>query len=124
MKLEELRVDLYRVLPIGHDRQHAIDSGALVPDGAVAADWPPIDQRKQTWGGKGRPEVEPGENDEYCCDFFISTDEQVVFVYAYLGNAAKQRGKHKLGWLVTSFYDLAGPSGGQSTDNFISEEAL
>lgn len=124
MKLEELRVDLYRVFPLVNGQGQNIDAATLVSPGEVAADWPPIDQRKKKWSGKQRPELEPGEHDEFCCDFFASPEEQAVFVYAYLGNAAKRRGKHELGWQVTSFYDLAGSRGGRSTDNLVPEGAI
>lgn len=123
MKLEELRVDLYRVLPLVNEQGKAIDAETLVAPGEIAADWPPIDQRKKQWPGEDRPELEPGEHDEFCCDFLVPQKEQAVFVYAYLGNVAKQRGKHELGWQVTSFYYLVGPSGGKSTDNLVPKEA-
>jgi hypothetical protein len=124
MKLEELRVDLYRVLPLVDGQGHAVDVGTLVPQGEVAAEWPPIDQRKKKWSGKQRPELEPSENDEFCCDFLVYPKEQVVFVYAYLGNAAKRHGTRELGWPVTSFYDLAGLKGGQSSDNLVPKEGM
>jgi hypothetical protein len=110
MKLQELRVDLYRVLPVSIDFSSRVDSGSLVPNGEVEAEWPPIDQRKCKWADKC-PELEPAEEDEYSVDFSVSSSDEVVFIYAYLCNVAKQRGKKELGWPITSFYDLRDQDG-------------
>lgn len=122
MRLERLRVDLYRVLPATERVKREIDNDEIVPEGAVGAKWPPIDQRKQAWTHDA-PELEPSENDEFSCDFFIPSTDEVIFIYAYLKNVTKKQANHELGWTVTSFYGLTESTGQKSADNLVAQEA-
>ena len=122
MKIEQVRVDLYRVRPVNKQIEKLILSNKLVHKGALEARWPPIDQRNRIWT-KNAPELEPEENDEFSCDFFVSTADEVVYVYAYIKNVAKRTANHELGWTVTSFYDLSEASGKESADNLVAQEA-
>lgn len=121
MKLRELRVDLYRVLPIDDRLRKKVDCGCLVPPGEVEAAWPVIEQHKTVWS-ENQPELEPDENDEFGFDFFVPASDQVVFVYAYLRNIAKKRGKHQIGWTLSAFYDLSSIAGDQRTANLVPQE--
>lgn len=106
MKLTELRFDLHRVRPLDREMRGRIDSTGAYAESGLDADWPLIEQRKRTWDRDERPELEPGESDEYCCDFFLGPSEETVFLYAYLENEKKKRGSRRLGWPATGFYDL------------------
>jgi hypothetical protein len=112
MKLTELRFDLYRVRPLDEEMRSKIDAGDLYSGKRIDADWPAIDQRIRCWS-KDLPELEPGEGDEFCCDFFLRSPEETVFLYAYVENVKKKRGRRKLGWSVTAFHDFE-PMSGQS----------
>jgi hypothetical protein len=107
MRLTELRWDLHRVLPLDAVMRGKLHDGGVYHQSGVEADWPLIDQRTRSWSNDERPELEPGESDEYCCDFFVSASEQTVFLYAYLENEKKKRGNRKLGWTATAFRDMA-----------------
>lgn len=110
MKLTKLRFDLYRVRPLGEGMRSRIDAGKPYGAKRIDADWPVIDQRIRCWS-EDLPELEPGESDEFCCDFFLCSPEETVFLYAYVENVKKKRGRRELGWSVTAFHDLEPISG-------------
>lgn len=103
MKLEEMRVDLQRVRPLGEHMRSALRRGKPFNSTGYQADWPEIDQHVICWK-ESQPELEPGETDEFPVDFFIQPAEEVVFVYAYLRNVRKKG--QPLGWPATAFYDI------------------
>lgn len=103
MRLEEMRVDLQRVKPLGKAMRSALLRGKPFNSTGHQAAWPEIDCHQITWTA-GRPEIEPGESDEIPVDFFISPTEEVVFVYAYLRNVKKT--DEPLGWSATAFYEI------------------
>jgi hypothetical protein len=107
MRLTDLRFDLYRVRPLEPSMRERITAGCAHGESGTDADWPLIEQRCRNWEKRERPELEPGERDEYCCDFFLGPAEQTVFLYAYLRNERKGKFRHReLGWPVTAVYDL------------------
>lgn len=107
MRLTDLRFDLYRIRPLDPEMHARITAGCAHSDSGVDADWPLIENRARKWERQERPELEPGESDEYCCDFFLDPEERTVLLYTYLRN--KRKGKlrrRELGWPVTAIYDL------------------
>lgn len=107
MKLTELRFDLHRVRPLDLEVRSRIAAGSVRRSGSLEADWPHLDSHTCAWKKSKRPELEPGESDEFCCDFFLAPDERTVFLYAYLDNVRKGTfRRRKLGWTVTAIHDL------------------
>jgi hypothetical protein len=105
MKLEEIRVDLQRVRPLDDGMRQAIGRGkAFTQDGGYQAAWPLIEQHRYIWDAD-KPQIEPGESDEFAVDFFIAPSEEVVFVYGYLRNVERKKG-YELGWGATAFHDV------------------
>jgi hypothetical protein len=107
MRLTELRFDLHRVLPLDALMRGKLDRKDAYNQSGMEADWPLINQRIRSWTTDERPELEPGESDEYSCDFLVSTSDHTVFLYAYLENEKKKRGNCTLGWTATAYRDLA-----------------
>jgi hypothetical protein len=105
MKLDQLRMDLHQVKPLGDEMRRKIDSGMHFNSSGVEAAWPLIDQHVRTWEDD-KPEIEPGEADEFCLDFFIDPSIETIFVYAYLENVRKRRRRRRLGWPLTRIHDL------------------
>jgi hypothetical protein len=130
MKLDELQVHVRHVFPLSEETSRELEDGALIDEHSGKARWRSRKQDRHAclWGPgqpeprSVEPEVEPGENDEYPNDFIVPSSLKTVFVYVYLKNVAR-RGREQLGWTVTSYYDLAGTEGGDSTKNVIAREA-
>jgi hypothetical protein len=107
MKLSELRFDLYRVRPLGEEMGAKISAGCAYVDDHLDAAWPLIEQQRRAWEKKDRPQLEPGESDEYCCDFFLDSAEETVFLYAYLDNVKRGKLRRRpIGWTLSAFHDL------------------
>jgi hypothetical protein len=129
MKLNELRIDVRQVLPLTDETTRELRDGSLIATDRGKARWRTRkeDQHICLWG-PGRPlptepEIEPGENDEFPNDFVIPSTLETVYVYVYLKNVAR-KGREKLGWTVTSYYDLTGAEGAGSAKNMIAREAV
>jgi hypothetical protein len=118
MKLSHMRVAIHQVLPVGSQTRREIEAGCLVPKGEYEAEWPCIGLHEREWT-ENLPEIEPQENDEFANDFLLAGDVQTVFIYAYIWNVKKKRGKRELGWPVTTFYDLGGPTGEGREDSLV-----
>lgn len=109
--LQDLRVDIHRVLPLDAQTVELLRQGQLVSKNATEASWPGVAGRVKHWDEEP-PEIEPGERDEYCFDFAVPAALRTAFVYAYLPNATR---KHReLGWPATALYDLSGEGGGEA----------
>ncbi len=130
MKLTRIRIDVQQVRPLLPDARSALSQGTLVVDGTSRADWGELKngRGRLRWGEASdepdpepEPELEPGENDEFGCDFVVPASLETVFVYVYVANAAKRR--RALGWTVTNYYDLAGESGAESAVNVVRGKA-
>lgn len=107
MRVTDLRFYLHRIDPLDSKMQAKIAAGCAYNDSGIEADWPLIEQRLREWKKRECPELEPGESDEYICDFFLPPTEKTVFLYVYLGNERKGRFRHhELGWQVTAIHDL------------------
>jgi hypothetical protein len=117
MRLTQLRLYVYRVLPLQGDSKQAVETRTLIPNEEFEAQWPCIEKATRTWETGSCPEIEPHENDEYVHDFLISTAEETLFVYGHLKNEKRARGAREVGWQVTTFYDLTGASGQHRADN-------
>ncbi len=101
--VEEVRVDVYHVLPLTEETKQALRENALIPADESEATWPCIESRKRTWES-GEARIEPEESESFGFDFVVPADVQTIFVYSYVRNV-KQREK-PIGWSVTQFYDL------------------
>lgn len=150
MKPVELRLDLHRILPLSPATQRTLkERGELLDDARSEADWPCIHTRSVRWK-VGAVEIEPGENGEFPSDFFVDSEVATVLVYVYLDNQAKHRrvrewlsskglatakalklNQHyenrrprRLGWSLTTIYDLADDAGTGSVDNLVGREAM
>jgi hypothetical protein len=125
MKLTRIRTDVYQVRPLHPESLSKLDAGLLKPELQPRADWEGIGDNTQRWGeepDEPEPEIEPGENDDFGCDFIVPSTLETVLVYVYIANEAKRHDK-PLGWSVTSYYDLEGGAGTQSTVNVVAGEA-
>ena len=123
MKLNRIRVDVGQVKPLADQTERKLAAGCLKPTDDSVATWKVLEEGEFHWGGSGQgaqPELEPGENDEFGSDFFVDSGVETVYIYVYIENEARR--KNKLGWCVTSYYDLAGGTGANSAMNVISSE--
>lgn len=127
MTLREMRVFVYRVLPLDGGIRAKIEDGELIPQPArddsggyekqshFDARWSMFPPATRHWSARDpelddEPEVEPGENEEFSCDFLLPAELETVFVYVYVRNVEK-RGKKEMGWTVTDYHDLVGGGG-------------
>jgi hypothetical protein len=129
MKLTRIRVDVYQVRPLLPETEAGLNDGTLKPYGSSRARWERIDRETLLWGEASsapapepEPELEPGENDEFGCDFIVPASLETVRVYVYVLNVAKRRREGNLGWSVTNYYDLGGSSGAESAANVVVSE--
>jgi hypothetical protein len=103
VEVDDVRVDVYQVLPLGEGVQKALEEGALVPEGATEVSWPCIESRHRHWN-VGEVSIEPGESDEFGFDFALPAETKTVFIYCYIRNVMHQ--EREIGWQVGQFYDL------------------
>jgi len=123
MRLNRIRVDVAQVKPMPDETEKKLVAGCLKPKDDSVADWKVLEEGEFHWGAPGQgaqPELEPGENDEFGSDFFIASAVETVYIYVYIENEARK--KNKLGWCVTSYYDLEGGAGANSAMNVISSK--
>jgi hypothetical protein len=104
--LTELRVDVYRVLPLDEGTAKSVRERTLVAGDGTEAAWPGVTDAVKQWPDGERPEIEPGEGDEYCFDFVVPATLGVAFVYVYVHNFMKKR--QATGWPATALYGLEG----------------
>jgi hypothetical protein len=98
----EMRVQ--QLLPPLPDVVKCLEEGAdPVPDGDREVQWPLLQERKTAWTA-GEFQIEPGESDQICYDFFVDSDVSSVEVYSYFTNVRKRQ--REIGWHLTSIYDL------------------
>ena len=97
---DELRADVYQVLPVAPETAARLTRKALVPAGEREADLPCIESRS----GPFHAQIEPGEWDEFGFDFVIPHEVSTVLLYTYIKNVTQRR--RELGWTVTKLYDL------------------
>jgi hypothetical protein len=100
LETEELRADVYQVLPLPPETEEKLAADRLIPEGEREAGWLCLGTR--TGGGAGH--IEPGEWDEFGFDFVIPGDVKTVFIYTYIKNVTQKQ--RELGWTVTKLYDL------------------
>jgi hypothetical protein len=100
LETQELRADVYQVLPLTGETTAKLADSALVPAGGRDASWPCIG----SISGPLAAQIEPGEWDEFGFDFVIPADAATVFIYTYIKNVTEK--KRELGWTVTTLYDL------------------
>lgn len=98
----DLRVDVYRVLPLDSATIESVRQSLMLEEKTEAA-WPGVASRIKHWDESERPEIEPGERDEYCFDFVVPATLEVAFIYVYLANAMRSDEK---GWPTTVIYQL------------------
>jgi hypothetical protein len=139
MKLSGIRAYVYRILPLEPETERRLtDPGFLSMENG--GDWPCIGSFHPQWGERKQPEVkagkeselepqepeveprkepevEPQEHEEFGWDFIVPSSTETVFVYVYVTNVKKRRGKRELGWQVTAFYDLTEKAGERRASN-------
>lgn len=106
----EIRVQQLR--PLTPELVAALTQGEdPISPGWTEVEWPQLYKRLLT----GIAEIEPGENDQCLCDFFLDADIETVAIYTHIENQVKRarllrwwRGK-TLGWNLTTSYDLRAP---------------
>lgn len=103
VEVDDVRVDVYQVLPLGATIGTALAEGTLVPEGATEVPWPCIESRHRRWGA-GEASIEPGESDEFGFDFALPAETKTVFIYCYIRNVMHQ--EREIGWQLAQFYDL------------------
>jgi hypothetical protein len=106
-------IRLRQVIPPPSDIEEAVASGLdPVPADCAQVEWPMLAGRKWAWE-PGEFEIEPGESDSLCADFFVPRQTQVIEIYFFLANARKK--KHNIGWTVSYLHHLTrqGDSSGQ-----------
>lgn len=79
-----------------------------VAKGGTEVEWPLLAKRPLA----NIREIEPGENDQCHCDFFLGAEVQTVVIYSHIENRAKRRRLHRwrkgkpLVWNTTTSYDF------------------
>jgi len=101
--VEQVRVDVYQVLPLADETKKALEEGTLISSEESEATWPCIESRERSWS-PGTARIEPEESEPFGFDFVIPADVKTIFVYSYVRNV-RQRDR-PIGWSVTQFYDL------------------
>lgn len=103
VELDDVRVDVYQVLPLAEEVQTSLETGTLVAEDATEASWPCLKTSHRTWGA-GEASIEPGESDEFGFDFVVPSQVKTVFIYCYIRNVMHQ--EREIGWQLSQFYDL------------------
>jgi hypothetical protein len=111
VEVDDVRVDVYQVLPLTVEAQSSLADGSLVPPGKTEIAWPCLETRHRTWK-PGEVSIEPGESDEFGFDFIVPAEVKTVFIYCYIRNVKHQ--EREIGWQLTQFYDL--DNGGTSPE--------
>ncbi len=79
------------------------------PDGTFLdreIDWP-IEAHIERSCERGSCEIEPGETEEFCYDFILDPNIEIVQVYSHYVNHSV-KGKKELGWSLTTIFDMKG----------------
>jgi len=85
-----------QILPLPVEVQEAAAVGRdPVSEGCTEIEWPLLAERRWKWSRRAF-EIEPGETDTLCADFFVPFGPTVLEIYFYLANAKKAR--QNLGW--------------------------
>jgi hypothetical protein len=103
VEVDDVRVNVYQVLPLVGEAQSGLAEGTLVPSGKTEIDWPCLETQHRTWE-PGEVSIEPGESDEFGFDFVVPAEVKTVFIYCYIRNVKQQ--EREIGWQLTQFYDL------------------
>lgn len=102
-------IRLRQVIPAPNDIEEAVASGMdPVSADCTQIEWPMLAGRKWTWK-KDEFEIEPGEADLLCADFFVPTETRVVELYFFLENARKKR--QGIGWTASHLYHISNQGG-------------
>jgi hypothetical protein len=111
LELLSIETWIQRMVPWPRWFLQSIEEGRdPVEDNETEIGWPKIAERYIEYK-KDQREIEPGEPDQFIFDFIISSDVKTIVVYTYIHNHRKRQ--KKLGWGITSVYDLRSqPEGG------------
>ena len=102
-------IRLRQVIPPPSHVEEAIRSGLdPVPADCAQVEWPMLAGRNWKWE-KGAFEIEPGESDSLCADFFVPLQAQVVELYFFLANARKKN--QNVGWTVSQLHHMSHQGG-------------
>lgn len=95
---------VYQIQPLHASIQKKLDrQGKLYDDLNKEIDWPTLDSKEVKWDRK--VEIEPGEEDIVSFDLVIPSGIEVVQIYTYFQNVAKQG--REIGWQASKFYDIS-----------------
>jgi len=95
---------LRQVFPAPSDVEAAAQSGLDPVDAdRQQIEWPLLAQRNWLWT-PDEFEIEPGESDTLCADFFVPLSVEVVEIYAHVSNPTKSR--TGLGWQCSTLIVL------------------
>jgi hypothetical protein len=105
LKISDGQTWIQQIKPWPHEEIKAFKARSKTPkDAPYEVNWPFAGETDvETIHNKPR-ELEPGESDEICMDFFIKKTYDVVLVYSYVENTAK--GDKHVGWTVSTIVDL------------------
>jgi hypothetical protein len=103
VEVDDVRVDVYRVLPLTEEVRTSLADGTLIPPQKTEIAWPCLETRHRTWEPR-EVSIEPGESDEFGFDFVVPAEVKTVFIYCYIRNVMHQ--EREIGWQLTQFYDL------------------
>lgn len=108
LPLESVTVRLHWIRPCADDSSAITEEAENERTGTICElEWPMLYERTSRWS-KHEQEIEPGEMDEFVCDFILSEGVEAVSVYSYVKNAYKKRHRFKrwksreIGW---KYYD-------------------
>lgn len=96
---------IQQVLPTPASVGGSLRAADPVPEKEKEFPWPLLVSRESNWR-KGEFEIEPGESDQVTYDFFLGDKLETVRVYVYFENEKKRKREKRIGWGITTLYDL------------------
>jgi hypothetical protein len=112
-------IRLRQVIPPPSEIEEAVASGLdPVPSDCAQIEWPMLAGRQWNWK-KGEFEIEPGEADSLCADFFVPLKTQVIELYFFLANARKTG--QNIGWTVSHIYHLSNQGGKSGKEGYVEQ---
>lgn len=104
LPIEDLECRLQQIVPVVgavKARAQARESLVIGPDSDV--DWPMLSEARWNYE-KYQSEIEPGEAEVFCCDFFVDQSVRCVRIYSHLVNQFKATA---VGWACATDLELS-----------------